>query len=377
MWVVGFAVFAVTSTEMSPVGLLPEIARDLRVSDGTAGIAVTAFGLVAGLLAPISTVASSRLDRRTLLLAILVVFTVGNALAATARSYWLFLAARIATGVSHGLLWSIVAAIAIRLVSTKDRVRATAIAFSGISLALVLGVPFGSLLGDYGGWRSAFAALAVLCGGGAVVVYLLVPRLPATERTRAADFIALVRSRPLIAAFAVTFVAVVGNYAAYTYIAPFLIGRSGVTAASIGPLLLVYGAAGVAGNFLSGYAVDWVGSLGKVIGALCLVVTGSLVLLLVLASARVAVIALLVTWGLAYSGLPVALQTLVLRGASDCNATGQAATSGYVLVFNGSISTGALLGGVAIDARGPSAPIFLGAACSLASVLVSALARRR
>jgi predicted MFS family arabinose efflux permease len=367
VWAVGFAVFVVTTTEMAPVGLLPDIARDLDVSDGTAGVAVTAFGLIAGLLAPISTVFSSRFDRRTLLLTILSAFTVGNFLSAIAQNYWLFIVSRVITGIIHGLMWSIVAAVAIRLVHLKDGVRATAIAFSGISLALVLGVPFGSLLGNYGGWRSAFAALAILSGVSLVVVRLLLPRLPANEVIAASDFKSLIRSRALIAALAITLVAVVGNYAAYTYIAPFLISARGVDSVMIGPFLLLYGVAGVIGNFISGYALDRVGSAPKVLGSLGLIVTGSLVLLLVVAS-RYAVLIMLVAWGASYSGLPVALQTLVLHSGGE---NSQAATSVYVLVFNGSIAIGALLGGAAIDTKGPTAPILMGAAFCLLSVVVN------
>jgi len=99
VWTVGFAVFVVTTTEMAPVGLLPDIARDLGVSAGAAGLAVSAFGIVAGLLAPVSTALSSRLDRRVLLLAILSVFAVGNLLSAISPNYWLFICSRLATGV--------------------------------------------------------------------------------------------------------------------------------------------------------------------------------------------------------------------------------------------------------------------------------------
>ncbi len=185
MWAVAFSVFVVTTTEMAPVGLLPEIARDFDVSAGAAGISVTAFGLVAGLLAPAATLVTSQADRRSLLIMILAVFTVGNSVAAASHTFWLFIAVRVVIGVFHGLMWSIVASVAIRLVAEKDRVKATSIAFSGISIALVLGVPFGSLLGDLFGWRSAFAALAVLSGLNLIVIRMLLLRLAAWRSTAA------------------------------------------------------------------------------------------------------------------------------------------------------------------------------------------------
>ncbi|GGK34310.1 MFS transporter [Nocardia camponoti] len=365
VWAVGLTVFVVTTTEMAPVGILPQIAHDLGVSSGTAGVAVTAFGLVAGLLAPISTIVSSRIDRRTLLLAILIVFTAGNCLSATAQNYWMFIVSRAATGVIHGLLWSIVAATAIRLVHPKDSVRATSIAFSGISLALVFGVPFGSLLGTATGWRSVFGALAALSIVNIMVVWLFIPRLTPVETVGVADFRNLLRSSALVAALGITLVVVVGNYAAYTYIAPFIIGERGIDPSLVGPLLLLYGVAGVFGNFLAGYTLDRVGSAPAVLGALALTVSGSLVLLFSIDSTP-GMIILLALWGLSYSGLPVVLQTIVLRVAGK---NSQSATSIYVLVFNCSIALGALFGGVAIDEIGSRAPILAGAALCFTSVI--------
>ncbi|MET8982798.1 MFS transporter [Streptomyces sp. NPDC004539] len=367
MWAVGFSVFVVTTTEMMPVGLLPKISGDLDVSVGTAGIAVTAFGLIAGLSAPVATVLGSRMDRRTLLLMILAVFTVGNSVAAVSQTYWLFIVSRIATGMLHGLMWSIVATIAIRLVAAKDGVKATSIAFSGISIALVLGVPFGSLLGNLSGWRSAFASLAVLSGVTLLVIRMLVPELPSQSVLRVRDFGPLVRSRALLGALLVTFVVVVGNYAAYTYISPFLSDSRGVSLSMIGPFLLVYGISGVFGNFLAGHVLSRSRSVSTVLGGLGLIVTTALALLLVL-DVRVGVIVLLVVWGMAYSGIPVVLQTLVLRSGGE---NGQAAASIYVLVFNASIAMGALVGGVAIDSRGPAAPILVGAVFCAVSVLAN------
>ncbi|WP_433667491.1 MFS transporter [Nocardia sp. CA-136227] len=372
VWAVGFSVFVVTTTEMAPVGLLPEIARDLDVSSGTAGIAVTAFGLIAGLLAPVSTVVSGRFDRRALLIAILAVFTAGNLLSAMSSNYGLFIFSRLATGVIHGLMWSIVAAIAIRLVRPRDGVRATAIAFSGISVALVLGVPLGSLIGSYSGWRAAFGALAILSLLCSLVVFAFVPRLPMVEAVAWSDFRRLVRARPLLAALIVTCVVVVGNYAAYTYVAPFMLDERHILPSMVGPYLLAYGIAGVAGNFMSGFALDRLGSPAKVLGVFGFVVVCALVLLPLLDS-RNAVIVLLMVWGETYSGLPVALQTLVLRSGGD---SGQAATSAYVLVFNCSIALGALLGGFAIDTSGATAPIWVGAMFCLLGVLVSLVITR-
>lgn len=352
---VAVSVFVVTTTEMSPVGLLPEIADDLRISEGTAGLSVSVYGVLAGLAAPPLTIGLRRVDRRTLLLVILTVFTVGNAFTALAVGPVTFFLARFAVGLIHGLLWAIVATIAIRLVSEHRATQATAAVFSGISLALVLGVPIGSFVGGIVGWRAAFWGLSALSALCLVAATRTVPRLPALSSTTLADGsrrgLGAIRT-PLV----ITAVVVVGNYAAYTYIVPFLRSLDGVDAGLTGPILLAYGVAGVVGNVIAGALLSRTRSPIRVLVGLTAAAAAAMATL-VLVDSLTAAIALMAVWGAAYSGMPVVLQTLVLSGSR----TGETLTSMYVLVFNCSIAMGALVGGMAIDSRGPSAPIVLGA----------------
>ncbi|CDO06247.1 arabinose efflux permease family protein [Mycolicibacterium cosmeticum] len=355
------------------MGLLPSIARDLNVSEGVAGLSVTLYGILAGLLAPIATILTSRIDRRTVLLVILTVFTVGNALSATAYSYPMFMASRFLSGVIHGLMWAIVASIAIRLVAETDAVRATAAVFSGISLALVLGVPAAAFVGDLYGWRSAFAALAVLSGVSLVLVRALLPPLSSSGTFAFPDLASLLRQPRLRRVLAVTALMVIANYSAYTYIAPFLQDARGLAPQSTGPFLLIYGIAGVAGNFAAGALLSRARTVRAVLVALAVVLTGALMSLQV---ARLPIIlaVLIAVWGASYSAMPVALQTLVLRIGGG--RTGEAATSLYVLVFNCSIALGASAGAVAIDTAGPTVPALVGAAvCAVG--LVPTLSLRR
>nr|WP_269781544.1 MFS transporter [Nocardia bovistercoris] len=365
--VVAVGVFTVTATEMMPIGLLPDIAADLGVSEGAAGLGVTLFGVLAGFLAPPATMLSGRVDRRTLLLVISTVFTVGNAACGLSPNYLMYMVSRFGTGVIHGLMWSIVASIAIRLVHERDSVRATSVVFSGISLALVLGVPFGSVLGAVFGWRWAFLALAVLSAACLPLVRLLLPRLPATGQLSPAQFRPLLRSKTLLTACTLTAIIVIGNYAAYTYIAPFLNTERGVDLTLIGPFLLAYGIAGVVGNFLSGAVITRTGSVRGVLVVFTVVLALALTCLLVTNWIPLVAVVLIV-WGVAYSGLPVALQTLVLATGPD---GGEAATSLYVLVFNCSIAAGALFGALGIDTGGASTPILLGAVFSTLAVAVA------
>ncbi|MGF0311787.1 MFS transporter [Rhodococcus sp. IEGM1428] len=244
--VLAVAVFSVTATEMLPIGLLPAIAGDLGISVGTAGLSVTLYGIVAGLLAPVATRWTRPVDRRTVVLIIIAVFVLGNTATALVTTYAQLMAARFFVGVAHGLMWSIVATVAVRLVLPSQRVRATAVAFSGISLGLVLGVPAGTWLGDWLGWKGAFGALAGLTAVVGIAVRVLLPSLPALRPARSPGFRDALRSKGIAAILLVAAAAVIGNYAAYTYIAPYLLDGVGASTDAVSGNLLLYGIAGVA-----------------------------------------------------------------------------------------------------------------------------------
>ncbi len=370
---VALAVFAVTTTEMTPMGLLPAIARDLDVSEGRVGLSVTLYGLLAGLFAPIVTVATGRVDRRTLLSVILAVFTVGNALSAAARSYLTFMVSRFASGLIHGLMWAIVAGVAIRLVCDRDAVRATAAAFAGISSALVLGVPLGAFIGSTLGWRSAFAVLSLLCAATFVLVRIVLPTMPSERSFTFTDIRSLLGSRALRGVLFISATVVIGNYTAYAYVAPFLRQERGISARLIGSYLLCYGLAGIIGNLTSGALLSR-SRTGRLLLAGLTVVLAATLLLIALAHTWVLLAALLALWGSSYSALPVVLQTLVLRATKD--GPGEATTSIYVLVFNCSIAAGALVGGVAIDAGGPNLPMLIGVLfCTLGVAAIGVVGR--
>lgn len=349
------AVFAVTATEMMPVAVLPEIGAALGVSVGVAGLTVTVFGVVAGLSAPLMTTRTRGLDRRTLVLAILGAFVVGNAATAVVTNYPLLLAVRLSMGLCHGLMWSIIAGAAVRLVPPTSAGRATAAVFSGISLALVLGIPAGTALSAQWGWRAVFVALAALAAATLIAVAILVPRLPAratgTPRWRTVP-------GPVYPILAVTALVVVGNYAAYTYVAPFLLDHNGIQPQMLGAYLLVYGVAGVVGNAVIGAVVGGRRSLSALLVTCVAILSGSLVALRLAPAAPAIVVVVIAVWGASYSALPVVLQTLIFAAAPDVR---DAATSLYVMVFNVAIAGGAFVGAVAIDAVGPAAPMMWGA----------------
>ncbi|MEU9036100.1 MFS transporter [Streptomyces sp. NPDC048352] len=369
MGAVSLGIFCLITSELLPIGLLTPVGAALHVSDGTAGLMVTVPGLVAGFCAPLVTVGAARTDRRHLLCALIALMAAANLAAAFAPDFTVVLAARLLVGVSVGGFWAIAGGLAVRLVPAHHAGRATALIFAGVPTASVLGVPAGTLLGELGGWRAAFAAVGVLGALTLAALLLLLPALPPAGPVTSRELPALLRrNRGVRAGVIVTFLVVTGQFAAYTFVRPILRDVSGVDSGLVSTLLLGYGLAGVAGNFLAGPR-DARRTLLTVSGTLTVV----LALIAVLPGA-VAGTALLLLWGLVYGGVSVSLQRWMLHAAPQA---AEAASSLMVAMFNFAIAAGALAGGLAVDGVSvPAAPL-TGAALMLAAALTVAVTSRK
>ncbi|MGW1773386.1 MFS transporter [Streptomyces sp. NPDC002104] len=360
---VALGIFCLITSELLPVGLLTSVGTDLGVSDGTAGLMVTVPGLIAGFCAPLVTVGAGRLDRRWVLVVLIALMAVANLVAAIAPGFAVLLAARLLVGVSVGGFWAIAGGLAVRLVPAHHVGRATALVFGGVPTASVLGVPAGTLLGELGGWRFAFAAVGGLGVLTLAALLLLLPPLPATRTITFAQLPTLLRrNRAVRAGVIVTFLVVTGQFAAYTFVRPILQDVSGVNAAYVSTLLLGYGVAGVAGNFLAG-ARDPYRSLFAVGASLAVILA-----LIATVPGAVPGTVLLLAWGLAYGGVSVSLQSWMIKAAPEDS---EAASSLMVAMFNLAIAAGALSGGLAVDGISvPAAPWAGAALMALAAVTV-------
>ncbi|MFC5656608.1 MFS transporter [Streptomyces nogalater] len=349
------ATFAVVTTEMLPVGLLTSLGAGLDVSAGTAGLAVTLPGLVAAVAAPLLPVAVRGTDRRTVLCALLLLLAAANLLTALAPAFPVVLAARLLVGMCMGGVWAVAAGLGARLLPGPSAGRATALVFSGIAVASVLGVPAGTFLGAAAGWRTAFAAMtgcALLVAAGLAVV---LPPLPAEGAVRLGTFPRLLgatRVRWLLVTIALL---VTGHFAAYTYVRPVLERTPGTGPGLVGTLLLGYGLAGVAGNFAGGaLAARRPRRALRLLAA----VLGAVVLLLAPAGgSALASAALLAAWGLAYGGVSVSGQRALTVAAPEAP---EAASALFAGVFNAAIALGALAGGRLADGPGPTAALLAG-----------------
>ncbi|MCF3135800.1 MFS transporter [Streptomyces olivochromogenes] len=369
--VLAAATFSVVTTEMLPVGLLTSLAADLRVTTGGAGLALTLPGLVAAVGALLLPVAVRGTDRRTVLCALLLLLAAADLLSALAPALPVLLAARVLVGVCIGGVWAVAAGLAVRLVPTASVGRATALIFSGIAVASVLGVPVGTFLGSVSGWRWAFAGTAACALAVAGCLAVVLPPLPAERPVLPSAFVRLLRAPRLGLGLVTVALLVTGHFTAYTYVRPLLERVPGTGPALVSTLLLAYGVAGIAGNFAGGTlaARDPRRALLVLSAAL-----GTAVLLLVFAADSLpASTALLVSWGLAYGGVSVSAQTWLSTTAPHSREAGSALFAG---VFNTAIALGAFTGGRLTDGPGPTAVLCLGAGLALLAAAVAAYADR-
>ncbi len=364
--VVATSIFTVVTAEMLPVGLLTPMGAALRVSEGAAGQTLTTTGVVAAVAAPLVVPALGRVDRRTALVALTGLLAAANLLAAWSPTFAVMIVARVLVGIAMGGIWALAAGLAGRLVPPGSVGRATATIFSGIAVASVLGVPAGTFLGALAGWRAAFVVVGALSAVVALAMVVALPRLPAERATGLSAVIALLRNPRVLTGLVVVALLVVGHFGAYTYVRPVLEGLA-VDAQLIGALLLVYGVAGVLGNFVAGTAA--VRSVRRTVQVLAGLLVAAVTLLALAPSAPAAAVALVV-WGLGYGGVSVTAQTWMTTAAPDAR---EAASSLFAGVFNGAIALGAVGGGLVVDGFGPAAALVWGAVLVLGALVAMAL----
>ncbi len=362
------ATFTVVTSEMLPVGLLTPIGAALRVSEGRAGLALTVTGLVAALSAPLVTAALRRVERKVVLCGLMAVLALGNLGTACAPGFGVLIGARVLVGVGMGGVWAIAASLAARLVPARSVATATSLIFSGVAVASVLGIPAGTVLGALAGWRMAFVAAACLALAVLWAMAALLPRLPATEALPLRGVLRLTRQRGLRVALLVVAFLVTGHFAAYTYVRPVLEEVTGVAAAAVGTLLLVYGIAGVAGNFAAGAAAAR--TPRKTLVVIGSILAAAAIALPVLGGSFPQAIVLMIVWGVAYGGVSVTTQTWVFAAAPQAKEGASALFAG---VFNAAIALGSLTGGVAADVIGVAAAMRLGGTLAVVAVIVAAL----
>jgi predicted MFS family arabinose efflux permease len=337
--------FVATANETMAAGLLPQIARDLAISQAGAGQLVTFCALGSGLAAVPLTAAASRWRRRAVLLAALATFLIGNLVTAVSPSYALTLVARLLVGLATGVVWTLLAGYARGLVEPVRQGRALALAMAGIPLALALGMPLSSWFGALAGWRSAFAVLASASAALMLWVYLALPDFAgeaSPDRSRLTVVLGLPGIRPVLL---VIMLWILAHYTLYTYIAPFL-AQAGL-ASSLESVLLIFGLAAVAGIWVTGVLIDR--HLRRLV-LFSLAIFGLVAMLFGIGAGGTPMMyGGVLAWGLSFGGAPTLLQTAL---ADTAGSDADAAQSILVTVFNFAFAASGVLGGVLLQTSG-------------------------
>lgn len=367
------AAFAIGTTEFVIMGLLPDIARDLQVSIPAAGMLVTGYALGVVVGAPVLTLGTGSVQRKSLLIGLMSLFIAGNLIAAVAPSYSILLVARVVAALAHGTFFGVGAVVAAGLVAPERRASAIALMFTGLALANILGVPAGTAIGQLWGWRATFWCVSGLGIASALAVYWLVKPVQAVSHVNIRTELEALRRADLWIALGTTVLGFGGVFVVLTYIAPILLDVTGFAPQQITIAMLVFGIGLTIGNTLGGRLAD-IALMPALIAILTCLSLVMLIFTWTMGSAATAYVTIFV-WGVVAFATISPLQTRVVSTAQGAPSL---ASSLNIAAFNLGNAGGALVGGMLIGAGfGYAALTVAGAAISGGGLLLAMLGARR
>lgn len=343
------AAYAIGTTEFVIVGLLPTVASDLHITLPLAGLIVSVYALGVTFGAPVLTALTSRVERKPLLLGLMALFIAGNLIAALSPNYEVLLVARILAAFAHGVFFSVGSTIAADLVPEDRRASAIAMMFMGLTVAIVTGVPIGTIIGQAFGWRTTFWAVTALGVVAFVGIAALLPgNLSKAEPARLLDQVRVLGSGRLLIVFAMTALGYGGTFVAFTYLAPILQQVTGFSEGSVSLILVVYGIAIAIGNIAGGRIAN-----NDPVRALIILFALQAIVLVVFSFTSVSPVLTVVTLAalgfLQFANVP-GLQLYVVQLAKQYRPGAVDVASAFnIAAFNLGIAIGAWLGGLVVD----------------------------
>ena len=364
--------FAIGTTEFVIVGLLPTVAADLSISIPSAGLLVSLYALGVAIGAPVLTALTGKLPRKALLLSLMALFTAGNLLAWQAPSYESLVVARILTGLAHGVFFSIGSTIATGLVPREKAASAIAIMFTGLTVALVTGVPLGTFIGQHFGWRETFLAVSALGVVAFIGSALFVPRniahTPPASLLQQAKVLAEPR---LLLVYAKTAIGYGGTFIPFTFLAPILTDISGFSAGAVGWVMLVYGVSVAVGNIWGGRLADRLGPIPALRIVFALLAAVLLLLQFTAPHPWLALVTVLLWGAVAFGNVP-GLQVYVVKQAERFTPQAVDVASGLnIAAFNLGIAGAAWAGGLIVTHLGLMHTPWIGAVVVLGSLALT------
>lgn len=369
--------FAIGTTEFVIVGLVPTIAQQLAISLPSAGMLVSIYALGVAIGAPVLTALTGRLPRKQLLVALMVLFTAGNLLAWQAPGYMTLIAARLLTGLAHGVFFSIGSTIATSLVPKEKAASAIAIMFGGLTVALVTGVPLGTFIGQHFGWRETFLAVSLLGVIALMSSQLLIPaNIPGRAAASIRDQVKVLTHPRLLLIYAVTALGYGGVFTAFTFLAPMMQDLAGFSPAAVSWILPGYGVSVAIGNIWGGKLADKHGA----VPALKFIFAALFVLLMVFqvtASTQYAALATILVMGVFAFGNVPGLQVYVVQKAEQFTPNAVDVASGLnIAAFNIGIALGSVIGGQTVAHYGLAQTPWIGALIVLVAFLLMGVSGR-
>jgi multidrug resistance protein len=353
LYALAVATFAIGTTEFVIVGLIPGMAVDLGVSVPVAGLLVSLYALSITVGTPIFSALTGRFPRRGLILVLMAIFTLCNLAAALSPSYPTLLASRIVMGVAHGVFFGVGATVATSLVPKSKSGSAVAVMMGGLTVAMVIGVPLGSWIGQMFNWRVPFFVVTIL---GTIALIGLIWQLPRNiEQPPAAGFwsqIGLLGNKRLSLMYLLTSISFGGTFIVFTFLAPIMTDITGVPESTVGVALLLFGGATVVGNFIGGRMTDVIGTRKSMI-VLLLGLIGSFILMSLTIHIATALLAVIALWGVFAFAIPPVMQAGVVSVAEEVAPGAVGTASGMnIAAFNLGISSGSFIGGRLLEGPG-------------------------
>jgi multidrug resistance protein len=353
LYALAVATFAIGTTEFVIVGLIPGMAADLGVSVPVAGLLVSLYALSITIGTPIFSALTGRFPRRGLIIALMAIFTASNLAAALAPNYAALLASRIIMGVAHGVFFGVGAAVATSLVPKSKSGSAVAVMMGGLTVAMVVGVPVGSWIGQMFTWRVPFFVVTAL---GTIALLGLIWQLPRNiEQPAPASFwsqIGLLANKRLALMYLLTSISFGGTFVVFTFLAPILTDITGVAESTVGIALLLFGGATVVGNFAGGRLTDAIGTRRSMTVLLVgLIVSFGLIPMAI--HNATAILAVIAVWGVFAFAIPPVMQAGVVTVAEEVAPGAIGTASGMnIAAFNLGISSGSFIGGRLLEGPG-------------------------
>lgn len=335
------ATFVFNTSEFIPIGLLTDIAKDFEISESHAGLLITVYAWVVALTSLPLMLLASKIEFRKLLLSIVVLFIISHLFSAAASNFSLLMASRVGVACAHAIFWSITPPLAVRIAPEGQKSTALSIIMAGTSVAMVIGLPLGRIIGLHTGWRTTFFCIAAVTFLIFILLAVVFPKVPIRNQTSLKHIPTLLKQKKLMCIYITTVILVTGHYTGYSYIEPFLGQVARMNDGMVTLSLIIFGLVGMVGSFL--FAKFYPTHPYSLIKGSIIVITLMLLWMRFSAYNVYTAVLLCAFWGTAIVVYNLAFQAKIIEYAPQATAVAMSVYSG---IFNLGIGTGALAGGI-------------------------------